>query len=69
VVSLAEPVRRRGPFLYRLEGEQMNAKDEKFPSREFNDEEKSALATILTILNQETMVEILHDGLLREGDS
>jgi len=47
----------------------MNAKDEKFPSREFNDEEKSALATILTILNQETMVEILHDGLLREGDS
>lgn len=47
----------------------MTTQDEKFPSRDFNDEEKSALETILAIQNQEYLLGYLHDGLHREGES
>jgi len=44
----------------------MTAPEETLPCREFSDEEKSALETILAILNQEAMLYFLHDGLKQE---
>lgn len=69
MVSLAEPGRRRCPGITRLEGESMTPQEDTFPGREFNDEEKSALATILAIQNQDYLLGYLHDGLHRESES